>query len=118
MSRTLLLDRGPWDLCLTASSSIATCTGPYARAQDAGSACRLFLAELWYDTSQGIPYFQTVLGQFPPLSLLRSQLESAALTVPGVLTARCYISGFTGRTVTGQVQITTVDSAEVVAVAF
>lgn len=113
--RTLLLERDAWDLCLTANRSIATCTGPYARAQDAASACRLFLAELWYDKRQGVPYFQTVLGHFPPLSLLRSQLEGAALTVPGVLTAKCFISGFKDRTVTGQVQITTADGTTSVA---
>jgi hypothetical protein len=111
MSRTILLQRDQWDLCLTASRSIATCTGPYALAQDAASACRLFLGELWYDTRQGVPYFEQILGRFPSLGYVKAQLQAAALTVPGVVSAACFIDGIEGRTVTGQVQITTADGS-------
>jgi hypothetical protein len=77
---------------------------PYALAQDVASAIRLFLRELWYNTIAGIPYFQDVLGQLPPVSLLMGYIENAALTVPGVVTAQCIITSFTDRTVAGQVQ--------------
>lgn len=103
---TLLLDQEAWDLVLDSSGNIALAAPPYALAQDVASAVRLFLGELWYDTTKGIPYFQDVLGQLPPVSLLMGYMENAALTVPGVVTAQCTITSFTDRTVAGQVQFT------------
>lgn len=103
---TLLLDRDAWDLCLDASGNIAMASEPYALAQDVASACRTFAGEVYYDTTQGIPYFSQILGQMPPLQLVKSQFVNAALTVPGVAGAVCYISGVSGRQLTGQVQVT------------
>jgi hypothetical protein len=79
---------------------------PYALAQDVASAVRTFLGELWYDTTQGIPYWQEVLGQLPPISLLKQLIANAALTVPGVVQAQTVISSFstTTREISGQVQ--------------
>ena len=79
-------------------------TGDIALAQDVASAVRLFLGELWYNTPKGIPYFEDVLGQLPPLSLLTGYIEKAALTVPGVVSAQCIISAFDAREITGQIQ--------------
>jgi hypothetical protein len=101
---TLLLDGSAWDLVLDSFGNIAMAEPPYALAQDVASAVRLFLGELWYDTSKGIPYFEDVLGHLPPVSLLTGYIEKAALTVPGVVTARCVLSSFDSRQVTGQVQ--------------
>lgn len=101
---TILLDRTEWDLVLDSFGNIAKAEPPYALAQDVASAVRLFLGELWYDTSKGIPYFSDVLGHLPPLSLLTGYMEKAALTVPGVVTARVIIDSFDNRTVTGQIQ--------------
>lgn len=106
MAKTLLLDRTLWDLCLDASGSIALADEPYALAQDAASAVRTFLGECWYNTAIGIPYFTEVLGQLPPVTLLKSLIVTQALTVPGIVDAACYITGFAGRVVTGQLQIT------------
>lgn len=104
MLNTILLDRSAWDLVIDSNGNIATAAPPYALAQDVASACRLFLGELFYDTTKGIPYFEDVLGHLPPLSLLTGYLEKAALTVPGVVSAQCIISAFEGREVVGQVQ--------------
>lgn len=101
---TLLLDRSAWDLVIDSAGNIAMAEPPYALAQDVASAVRLFLGELWYDTTKGIPYFEDVLGQFPPISLLTGLIEKAALTVPGVVSVQCIISGTDGREVTGQIQ--------------
>lgn len=103
---TLLLDQTLWDLCKDAAGNIAMARDPYAVAQDVASACRLFQGELWYDTTQGIPYFENVLGKQIPLALLRSYLENAAMSVPGVVKARAFLTGAEGRTVAGQVQVT------------
>lgn len=101
---TLLLDSTAWDLVIDSAGNIAMATPPYALAQDVASAVRLFLGELWYDTTQGIPYWQEVLGTLPPLSLLKSLIVNQALTVPGVVSVQCIISSFTARGVTGQIQ--------------
>ena len=55
--KTLLLDQTTWDLTLDANNNIALAAEPYAFAQDAASAIRLFQGELWYDTTRGVPYF-------------------------------------------------------------
>ena len=101
---TLLLDRTAWDLVLDSAGDIALAEPPYALAQDVASAVRLFLGELYYDTTKGIPYFENVLGKLPPLSLLTGYIEKAALTVPGVVTAQCIISSFNNREIVGQIQ--------------
>lgn len=111
MPDTLLLDRTAWDLCLDSSGNIALAGEPYALAQDVASAVRLFLGELWYDTTKGVPYWQQILGKRPPLSLVKANVVKAALTVPNVIAARCLIASFKDRTITGQVQFKTTSSA-------
>jgi hypothetical protein len=101
---TLLLDRTQWDLIIDSAGNIAVASPPYALAQDVASAVRLFLGELFYDGTKGIPYFEDVLGHLPPPALLIGYIENAALTVPGVVSAQCIISTFDNRTVTGQIQ--------------
>jgi len=106
MARTLLLDTERWDIVLDAARNIAVASEPYALAQDAASAIRVFQGEAWYNTTLGVPYFQQILGQYPPLQLMKSAFEKAALTVPGVVSATCYITSIEDRAVRGQVQIT------------
>jgi len=102
---TLLLDPETWDLVIDAAGNIAMATQPYSIAQDVASACRLFSGELWYDTAKGVPYFEQILGENPPLSLIKAEIVKAALTVPNVVSAQCFISAFDGRSITGQVQV-------------
>lgn len=104
MFNTLLLDRSAWDLVIDSAGNIAMGSPPYALAQDVASAVRLFLGELWYQTPTGIPYFENVLGHLPPASLLTAYIETAAKTVPGVVTAQCTITSFDGREIIGDVQ--------------
>jgi len=104
--KTLLLDTQAWDLVLDANGNIAVAQEPYQLAQDVASAIRLFSGELWYDISQGVPYFATILGKAPPVQLFKQYMIDAALTVPGVVSADCVISSFEGRTVTGYVSFT------------
>lgn len=108
---TLLLDRASWDLVVDLAGNIAMAGPPYAVAQDVASAAKLFRGELWYDTTQGVPYWQQILGKFPPLNLIKQFYVAAAKTVPGVVAAVCYISGVSGRVVSGQLQSATVSGA-------
>lgn len=102
--KTLLLDVNSWDLVLDNSGNIALASEPYALAQDVASTIKTFIGELWYDDTQGVPYFDKILGKYPPLGLIRTQLKQAALAVPGVVSAKVTINSFVNRTVTGQVQ--------------
>ena len=113
---TLALDRTTWDLFLDTRGDIAVASNPYSLAQDAASAIRLFSGELYYDTTQGVPYFGQILGQMPPLEFMKAQFVGAALTTPEITAARCFISGINGRTLTGQVQ--TVSAAGVAVATF
>ena len=103
--KTLLLDTVEWDLVSNLAGNIAVAEDPYSQAQDASSAIQLFQNELWYNRSKGLPYWQKVLGKLPPLSLLRAKFVGAALTVPGIVAARCYFSSFLNRRLAGQVQV-------------
>ena len=111
---TLLLDRTEWDLVLDAQNNIAVCSVPYAIAQDAASAIRLFKGECWYDTSRGVPHFEEILGHQPSLSVLKAALQTAALTVPNTKTAVVFVSNVANREVQGQVQITNTSGATTV----
>ncbi len=111
---TLLLDRTTWDLAVDTAGNIARAEVPYARAQDAASAIKLFEGELYYNAAAGIPYFAEILGHSPPISLMKAYFVRAALTVPGVVKAECFITEWTDRVVRGQVQVS--DSQGTVAV--
>lgn len=106
MPSTLLLDIVSWDHAVDSSGNIAVAGEPYSQAQDASSAIRTWLGELYYDTTVGTPY-DKILGIGPPnIPLLKSYMVTAAKTVPGVVSAVVFISSITNRGVSGQVQIT------------
>jgi hypothetical protein len=107
MTTTLLLDDVMWDLVIDASSNIAMASDPYATSQDVCSACRLFKGELWYDTTQGVPYFTGILGQQPTLGFLSAKYSAAAQTVPNVVSAKAVITGLANRGLTGSIEYTT-----------
>ena len=114
MANTLLLDTETWDLVVDSNGDIAMATAPYSLAQDAASACRLFQGELWYDVNQGVPYWQSILGQMPPLALLKAKYEAAAKSVPDVDNVNVFIATITrDRVVSGQVQIQSGSQASV-----
>jgi hypothetical protein len=107
--RIYIYQGGDWDLTLDRSGNLAVATGKYAIAQDVASAVRLFLGELWYDTTQGVPYYEQVLGVWPPPSLefLKTKLIAAGMSVPGVVSIACFLTGpGPAREVGGQLQIT------------
>lgn len=106
MAQTMLLDQKLWDLVADASGNWAVASEPYSISQDVCSAIRTFLGECWFNTAIGVPYFQQILGQFPTAQFIKSQLVAAALTVPDVTSATCFLSSLVGRAMTGQVQFT------------
>lgn len=110
---TWLLDQSTFDSCLDASGNIAVASAPYAIAQDVATQLSTFLGEVWYDSTQGMPYWQQILGQRPPASLVIAALEAQALLVPDVETATATIGGIDAeRGLIGQVIITDTDGNE------
>jgi hypothetical protein len=103
---TLLLDQDDWDLVLDLYGNWAVASNPYSQAQDAASEIRTFQGEAYYDTTLGIPYWVSILGQNAPLSLVKSEMTKAALRVPGVTQARAFLYELRSRVLRGQVQIT------------
>jgi len=112
---SLLLDTVNWSLCVDASGNIAVASEPYSFAQDAACAVRLFAGELYYDMSQGVPYFQDILGHWPAPSVLKAYQTQAALTATGVATAVMYYSSWTDRVVQGPIYLTSEGGQTVVA---
>jgi hypothetical protein len=104
--KTMLLDTVAWDLVLDVNGNIAVASDPYSLAQDAASAIRTFLGECWYDTTLGIPFVSSFFGKAPNVALMKAKFVAAALAVPGVVSAQCFITSVSGRRVTGQVQVT------------
>lgn len=103
---TLLLDLTDWDLLADAAGNIAVATDPYAKAQDVGSALKLFLGEQWYQPQNGIPYFEDILGRAPGRGVFEDAMRRAALTVPGVVDAKCTIQLIENRRVDALVEFT------------
>lgn len=104
MASTLLLDRSAWDLALDAKGDIALASEPYSLAQDVASECRLYEGECYYDTTRGIPYPGTILGQMQPVQILKQKLIAAAELVPGVTDVKVFLTSPGSRTIGGQVQ--------------
>lgn len=103
--KSLYLSTGAWDLTVDSAGNIAACTEPYRLAQDAATAIRTFVGDLYYDQAAGLPYFTDVLGQLPPIELVKSLMVDAALAVPGVVAAQVFLTS-ADRTLSGQVQVT------------
>lgn len=108
--RTLFLLPGTWDLELDSSGNIAVASDVYQQAQDIASACRTFLRDVYYDQATGIPYFENVLGQHGfPLSLFKMNLEAAAKSIPGVVSANAQLR-LSGRVASGSILFTNEDN--------
>lgn len=106
--QTFLLDLDQWDLVLDSNGNWAIASPPYAVAQDVSSAIQTFQGEVYYDNTLGVTY-QDILGQQPPLNVVTSDMETAALVVPGVVAATSTVSSFENSEVDGQVQFTDSD---------
>lgn len=104
---TIKLDTTTWDLALDSAGNLAALDGAEALAQDAASAIKTFSGEVYYDTSIGVPYFSEILSKTPSLALLKQWMVDAALRVPDVAAAQCYLTSLSNREVSGQVQVIT-----------
>jgi hypothetical protein len=102
---TILLNPSNWDMLIDSNGNIAMAQEPYANAQDVASALKLFAGELYYDTSKGVPYFESILGQVVPPQFIMSEFEAVALTVPNIVSAKALIEVGKDRATVGTVQV-------------
>ena len=110
MFDTIYLDVASWDLALDINGNIAVANAPYACAQDAASACRLWQGEYIYDTTRGIPYDTSILGQLLPSNVLAAFYNKEAQTVPDVSTTSTLLQyNANTRLLSGQINLTLVD---------
>lgn len=110
IQNTLLLDQDAWDLVLDANGNIALAAVPYSIAQDVSSALRTFVGECWYNNDLGLPYWERILGEFPPLPYVSERMVEQAFTIPNVTAAEVTYSSFENRVLSGQVLVTDTDS--------
>jgi hypothetical protein len=111
MTASLLLDVDTWDLTLDSAGNVAIEQEPDVLAQDAACAIQLWLTEYYWDTTQGVPWAQRILGVNPPplLSVLKQILITAALSANSdIASAQVFLSSFSDRNITGQVQVTSI----------
>jgi hypothetical protein len=118
MASTLLLDQVTNDLVLDANGNIAVATEPYSLSQDAASAIKTFLGEVYWDTTIGVPYLTQIFGKAPSLTLIKAAFQAAAETVPDVASAQVFISSIGNRAIAGQVQVTSASTGQVSAANF
>jgi hypothetical protein len=109
VQNTLLLDQDAWDLVLDINGNIALAGAPYSIAQDVASAARTFLGECWYDNDLGVPYWQQILGELPPLQFVSQQYVNQALTIPNVVTGQVQFTDFQDRVLRGQILVVDTD---------
>ena len=102
---TLALDSS-WDLLIT-DGTLTVATGNPALVQDVASACRTFLGEVWYaPLTQGVPYYQQILGYRVSLSLVKQAEVANGMLTPGVGAINCFLTGpDKNRNVGGQLQV-------------
>lgn len=105
MASTILLDTVTNNLVLDANNNIAVASEPYSLAQDAASAIKTFLGEIYWDTTVGVPYLTQIFGQNPSVETIKALFVAAALTVEDVASAQVFITSLSGRAISGQVQV-------------
>jgi hypothetical protein len=115
---TFYLDPVAWDLVVGADGNFVMATDGYAIAQDVASAVRCFAGECWYDTTQGVPYREDILGKRPASVYLKNQIKRAALTVPGVTGVAFNNLALNSRGLSGQILVTTSTSTTPIEVNF
>lgn len=119
MAQTLPLNPATWDLELDSNGNLSLSGKDYSIAQDVASAIRTFKGECWYDVTLGLPYFQSLLGQYPPPSYIISMIEKAAFTVAGVLAVTVMrLALNANRQLTGSVVVVSTDSETPLIVSF
>jgi hypothetical protein len=106
MPNTLPLDVDTWDIGLNASGDLYVIDEDHSAAQDVASSIMTFLGECRYDTTLGMPYFESIFGQRPPASLVTAKIKNQAFTIDGIETCKTVGLQLLDRQLTGTVVVT------------
>ena len=122
MASTIALSTASWDLTLNAQKHIAIATGAQSIAQQVACAIRVWLGELYYDTTQGINFI-AIFTRTSNTSVLAASINAVALLVPGVLSAKTTLAPLNTTTrqvssLSGVISIVTTTSARPIEVQF
>lgn len=101
---SLLLDKN-WDITLNENGSLKTADKNYSIAQTVANAVKLFINDAYFNTDIGIPHFDVTLKRNPALSVIRSHIKKAAVSVDGVKNAAVIINNDNG-IIQGEITIT------------
>jgi hypothetical protein len=118
MPQSLPLNTSTWDLELDSNGNWNLTDEPASIAQDVASAIRTFAGECWYNTNLGMPYFQSILWQLPPGSLVVSFIVAQAMTIDLVTKCTVVSLQLINRKLTGTVVIQTSNSSNNLVVGF
>lgn len=110
---TMFLNPATWDLDVDASGNIALSSLAYSVAQDVASQSLLWRGEAPYNTGDGIPYEESVLGQRPAQATLAAWYQEESLRVPDVASANPVLIYDQARGVSGQIQVTLTGGATI-----
>lgn len=116
--KTLPLTISTWDLVLDGSGNLTLTDDDYSIAQDVASAVKTFMGEAWYNTGLGMPYFQTILGQNPPASLVSAKIKGQALTIVDVTSVKTLALRLNKRVLTGTIVVTSTSTNAPIVVNF
>jgi hypothetical protein len=120
MTVTYQLDPITWDRVVGPDGNYVLISDGAQIAQDVQCAIRTFFGECWYDTTQGVPYRESILGVWPPpaTSFLKAQIVRAAATVPTVTACTVTQLQLVNRRMTGVALVSTTVSAVPIEVVF
>lgn len=120
MSQSIPLDLASWDIVLDEYGDLSLGSEDASIAQDVASAIRTFQGECRYNQQLGMPYFQSILWQYPPGSLVVASIQKQAFTID--LVTGCIVPSLnldaTTRKLSGIAIITTSTSSTNLAVRF
>lgn len=120
MPQSLPLNLESWDLELDPYGDLSLIDEVSSIAQDVASAIRTFQGECRYNQALGMPYFQSILWQYPPGALVVAAIQQQALTIP--LVTGCAVPSLqldpSNRQLNGLAVVTTVNSPTKLAVRF
>ncbi len=88
---SLLLNNN-WDITLNDNGSLKTADPNYSTAQTVANAVKLFTGDAYFNTDIGIPHFEITLKRNPALSVIRSHIKKAAMSVSNVKHAEVIIN--------------------------
>lgn len=98
---SLPLKTDAWDIYLNSNGDMFLADNDSSIAQDVASSVRTFSGECWYNTTLGMPYFESIFGKNPPQSFVVDNIKTQAFTIVEVNSVNVLGVGLVDRTLKG-----------------